>query len=382
MQNATDRFVHWMTQEALPLWSQAAMIPQLPAGISATYETLHADGSPNLAANMRVRVQARQMFVFCRAEKMGWMQGAEPLVRGMDAFIGRYAVTDCRSDGYVHLLSPSFEIRDAKRDLYDHAFFTLAYAAIYSTFDDKAALRKAKKIVEWLDEEWAHPAGGWKEGDYAAPWRRQNPHMHLLETFLFLYEASGKDYWAGKAQQVFRLFEQHFFCPKQGVLLEYFADDWALAPGEPGAIVEPGHMLEWVWLLRWYQKLLAVDTSDYCNRLFSRALEIGLDADGVIYDEVTADGQIIKATKRLWPMTELIKAAVAQARVGVPGAEAVLEKGIEDLFRFYLNVPTPGLYLDKLDAQNTVADSAAPASTLYHLIVAAIEASQWAKERA
>ncbi len=352
------------------------MMPNLAPGLAATYESLSASGAPNVTSNLRVRVQARQMFVFCRAQKLGWMSSAEPLVRGMDAFIGRYAVSECRSDGYVHLLKPDFSIADGKKDLYDHAFFTLAYGAVFSTYADKAALYKANKIVEWLDEDWAHPAGGWREGDYAAPWRRQNPHMHLLETFLFLYEASGQAIWAERAKSVYTLFERHFFDAKHQVLLEYFNDDWTPAPGKDGAVVEPGHMLEWVWLLRWYQKLLGVDTSSYADALYQRALAIGLDADGVIFDEVGLDGRPIKATKRLWPMTELIKAAVAQARVGDRQAPAVLERGIESLFRFYLNTPVSGLYGDKLGEDNSLADGTAPASTLYHLIVAAIEAHQ------
>jgi mannose-6-phosphate isomerase len=308
---------------------------------------------------------------------MGWAQDVEPLVRGMAEFIGHYGVTECRSDGYVHLLKPDLTIADAKKDLYDHAFFTLAYAAVYDTFGDKAAHRKARRIVQWVDEEWQHPEGGWREGDYAAPLRRQNPHMHWLETFLFLYEASGKDEWAQRAQRVFKLFERHFYDAQSQVLLEFFNEDWSLAPGAAGEAIEPGHMLEWVWLLRWYERLLGHDTSHYANALWHKALAIGLDADGLVYDQVTADGRVTAHTKRLWPMTELIKAGVSQARVGVVGAEAIAQKGLEDLQRYYLTSAVSGVYLDKLGAANEVIDDGAPASTLYHLMGAAIEAHNY-----
>ncbi|RYZ96896.1 MAG: mannose-6-phosphate isomerase [Moraxellaceae bacterium] len=372
----------WLTQQALPRYRSQALIPHLPNGMWATYEALKADGAPNQALNLRVRVQARQIFVYCRAQKMGWADNVEPMVRGMAEFIGHYGVTQCRSDGYVHLLKPDLNIADSKKDLYDHAFFTLAYAAIYDTFADKAAHRKARRIIQWVDEEWTHPNGGWQEGDYSAPWRRQNPHMHWLETFLFLYEATGKLEWAERARRAFGLFEQYFYAPQSQVLLEFFNEDWSVAPGAIGEAVEPGHMLEWVWLLRWYERLFNEDTSTYANALWHKALAIGLDAEGLVYDQVTADGRVTEATKRLWPMTELIKAGVSQARAGVAGAEAVAAKALADLKRYYLNTPVPGVYLDKLGAANEVVDDGAPASTLYHLIGAAIEAHNYVNTKA
>lgn len=381
MRNETQQLVRWLTEQALPRYRTQASLPGLPAGMWASFEALKADGEPNPALPLRVRVQARQIFVYCRAQKMGWAEGVEPMVRGMAEFIGHYAVTECRSDGYVHLLKPDLSIADSKKDLYDHAFFTLAYAAIYDTFGDKNAHRKASRIIKWVEKEWPHPAGGWQEGDYQAPWRRQNPHMHWLETFLFLYEASGKEKWAVRAKQVFALFEQHFYDAKHQVLLEFFNPDWSVAAGAVGEAVEPGHMFEWVWLLRWYERLLGEDTSSYANALWHKALAIGLDAEGLVYDQVTADGSVTEATKRLWPMTELIKAGVSQARAGVAGAEAVATKGLADLRRFYLSTPVPGVYLDKLGAANEVVDDGAPASTLYHLIGAAIEAHNYVNSR-
>ncbi|HMW71121.1 MAG TPA: AGE family epimerase/isomerase [Cellvibrionaceae bacterium] len=377
MRNETQQLVRWLTEQVLPRYRTHASIPGLPAGMWASFEALKANGEPNPALNLRVRVQARQIFVYCRAQKMGWASDVEPMVRGLAEFIGHYAVTECRSDGYVHLLKPDFSLADSKKDLYDHAFFTLAYGAIYDTFGDKNAHRKARRIIKWVNKEWAAANGGWQEGDYSAPWRRQNPHMHWLETFLFLYEASGKIEWAERAKTVFALFKQHFYEPKAQVLLEFFDSDWSVAPGAIGEAVEPGHMLEWVWLLRWYERLMDEDTSHYANALWHKALAIGLDSEGLVYDQVTADGRVTEATKRLWPMTELIKAGVSQARAGVEGAEAVAAKAIADLQRFYLTTAVPGIYLDKLGAANEVVDDGAPASTLYHLIGAAIEAQNY-----
>ena len=42
---------------------------------------------------------------------------------------------------------------------------------------------------------------------------------------------------------------------------EYFTDDWSRAPGEDGRIVEPGHQMEWAWILNSARKLLGIDTA-------------------------------------------------------------------------------------------------------------------------
>ncbi|MEY4588447.1 MAG: hypothetical protein RL497_523, partial [Pseudomonadota bacterium] len=72
MRVATERLVDWLTHQALPRYRQQALLPGLGGGMVGSYEALKADGSPNAGLNLRVRVQARQIFVYCRAQKMGW----------------------------------------------------------------------------------------------------------------------------------------------------------------------------------------------------------------------------------------------------------------------------------------------------------------------
>ncbi len=62
-----------------------------------------------------------------------------------------------------------------------------------------------------------------------------------------------------------------------------------------------------------------------------------------------------------------------QIRAGNPNAEAIAIKGVDDLFTYYLCASTPGSYVDQRGADDEVVVDVAPASTLYHLIVAAVE---------
>jgi mannose-6-phosphate isomerase len=160
-------------------------------------------------------------------------------------------------------------------------------------------------------------------------------------------------------------------------------------------------MFEWIWLLRWYQKLSEVPVDLYCDALYRKAMEIGCDSSTfLVFDEVTADGAVINGSKRLWPITELIKASLAQA-IAHPERAAEYEnnaaKGINTLFRFYLDsnvtgsvLPAvlraedditervvgnySGRYIDQLGADNSVVAGHSAASTLYHIAMAAIVA--------
>lgn len=372
----SQRFTAWLQNSALPFWSQQGINPQT----GAVYEKFNADHQPDLGAVFRSRVQARQIFVFAAAYQQGWLPGALPVVAGIQHFLNRHAKKDSSDAGYVHSLTAAGEQLDQKLDAYDFAFFLLSCAYRYQSFSDLQALDQANKLLQQIEHQFRSVPGGWMEGDYSSPYRRQNPHMHLFEAFLALYQVTKDGKWLAKAGQIYTLFETVFFRADQGVLLEYFTDQWLPLPGPQGQIVEPGHMFEWVWLLRWYQQLTGTPVDYYCETLYQNGLKLGLEAStGLIYDEVVPGQEPLKKTKRLWPLTELIKASLAQAKASSEPeyqlkAEQQAAFTIDLLFRFYLPANVTGLYVDQLDANNQVCVADAPASTLYHLMVAGLEA--------
>ncbi len=372
----SQRFTAWLQNSALPFWSQQGINPQT----GAVYEKFNADHQPDLGAVFRSRVQARQIFVFAAAYQQGWLPDALPVVAGIQHFLNRHAKKDSSDAGYVHSLTVAGEQLDQKLDAYDFAFFLLSCAYRYQSFSDLQALDQANKLLQQIEHQFRSVPGGWMEGDYSSPYRRQNPHMHLFEAFLALYQVTKDGKWLAKAGQIYTLFETVFFRADQGVLLEYFTDQWQPLPGPQGQIVEPGHMFEWVWLLRWYQQLTGTPVDYYCETLYQNGLKLGLEAStGLIYDEVVPGQEPLKKTKRLWPLTELIKASLAQAKASSEPqyqlkAEQQAAFTIDLLFRFYLPANVTGLYVDQLDANNQVCVADAPASTLYHLMVAGLEA--------
>lgn len=370
---AIDKYTHWLRNYSLPLWTTQGIDK-----LGASYEQLLASGAPDLACNKRVRVQARQMFVFAAAHQEGWIDNGMELVANLDKFVSKHAAVTNQAL-YAHLLDCDNNIIDAHFDLYDIAFFLLAFAWRYQVFNDLNALAKANQVLSQIDKHLKDFPGGWKEGDYQSDYRRQNPHMHLFEAFLTLYQVSKDGKWLAKAGEIYCLFETRFFAQKHGVLLEFFTDNWEPLSNDKGKIIEPGHMLEWVWLLRQYQKYTGAPVDGYCNILYKNALTLGLDENkNLLFDEVDLNGKPLKPTKRCWPMTEWIKASLAQAEATAqPSYIDDAEKALNSLMQHFCMDGLHGQHIDQLNLSNKVIVDKAPASTLYHLILAGLEAQKF-----
>lgn len=371
MANNLTSLVHWLENQAIPFWSSQGIDEY-----GASYERFTQDGQPDLTANRRVRVQTRQMFVFAAAQKAGWLNNGIELVSGLEHYLNQFARNNTNHH-YVHLLDANHQIVNSHQDLYDVAFLLLAYGWRYHVFNDLNALNSANELLSQIDNRLKAYPGGWGEGDYNSDFRRQNPHMHLFEAFLTLYKFTQSGKWLAKAGEMYCLFETRFLDHKTGVLLEYFTDDWQPAPCDKGKVVEPGHMMEWVWLLRQYQKYTQTPVDKICDTLYHNAIKLGLDKSGeLLVDEINIENNVTSGQKRCWPMTEWLKASLEQARVKGSleyNYFADAEKAATGLMKHFIRDAEQGRYIDQLDANNQVINHTAPASTLYHLVMAGLE---------
>ena len=196
---ASEKFRTWTIEQALPFWSNNGIDP-LTGG---SHERLLTDGTPDLHTEKRVRVQCRQIFSFCAATELQWMQGGLATVNGIVDYLNRFAINPDASCTFSHLLDCNNALLDSKQDLYDMAFFFLAAAYRYKVFNDLNGLAQADALLAHIEHSLKQAPGGWMEGNYQAPVRRQNPHMHLFEAFMALYEATHNGKWLAKAGEIF-----------------------------------------------------------------------------------------------------------------------------------------------------------------------------------
>lgn len=364
--NAAKRYLDWVRGLALPFWASAGW----DAERGGFYEALGHDGRP-VPGPRRVRVQSRQIHAFAEAEALGWLPGGRVLADRGFAYVRARACPDGGARGCVHILDEEGRVIDATRDLYDQAFLLLACASLW---DEPLARDLAGRTLGFLDRDLA-ATEGYRERDAGASLRRQNPHMHLFEALLALYEASNDEAFLERAAAIHRLFETRFLDRTRGVVREFFNDDLSPAPGGAGVAIEPGHGAEWVFLLDWFGAARGVDTSADQRLLFAQA-RASADAAGFLPDVAGADG-----ARRLWPQTEYLRAALLLARAGDASAAAVAPALVDALFESYLDHEIDGLWIDRFDGAGRPIAKDTPASILYHLMSAAREAQRFLESR-
>jgi mannose-6-phosphate isomerase len=160
------------------------------------------------------------------------------------------------------------------------------------------------------------------------------------------------------------------------VLLEHFAEDWSTHPDAALVdVVEPGHHLEWVWLLAEYEQLAGIELEASRAALYGFAVAHGLSADGLVHDELASDGSVRKRSHRVWPHTEAIKAAGTRHADGDTAAAALAEGMVDVLLGRFLDRPFVGGWIDHISAEGAPLVDYVPASSLYHLMFAASDAS-------
>lgn len=355
----------WAFQHALPLWGSAGL-DDVHGGF---HEELTLDGRPADLAFKRTRVTCRQIYVFSHAAMLGWREGVALSQRGYEYLIGKAWLGDGR---WAKRLTREGAVLDDSVDLYDFAFALFALAWRYRLTRDADALTRAHQTLDFIH---AHLRAG--EGFlHALPAdgpRLQNPHMHLLEASLAMFEASAEERFLDQADEIVALFRKRFF---DGVTLaEYFTPDLARVGGEEGRRIEPGHQFEWAWILAQYQRLRGLDVSAEASALADFAERHGVDAQTqATYDEVRDDGAPLKRTSRTWPNTERLKAHLAlfelTGRDPRPGAASAARV----LLDRYLAVNPRGSWIDQFDAHARPLAKTAPTSTLYHLFLAFAEA--------
>jgi len=365
------RYVDWV-RTTLPFWQERSLDP----ATGLFRERLRLDGTPDAACDLRVRTHMRQAYVFAHAAVLGLLPRAPALAAAGTAMasIRARAWGTGGVPGWAHRLAPDGGVADPRRDLYDHAFALHALAWMAEATGEAAYRRWADETLAAIDVLMAAPAGGWAESDRHELPRRQNPHMHLLEACLALYETGGEPRHLARAAEIVALFRTRFFDEEIGTLREFFGPRWETGEAWRSDRLDPGHMMEWVWLLRRYERASGQPVARHAALLFGAAEHIGTTQGGFLLDEVDPTGRPVSDGCRLWPQTEYLKACLVE--FGASGDRGFLTKGdamAGRMLEVYLDRPRPGLWIDRFDLAGRPAADRVPAGILYHLLAPVVE---------
>jgi mannose/cellobiose epimerase-like protein (N-acyl-D-glucosamine 2-epimerase family) len=358
----------YLAAQALPFWSTQGAYPN-----GCFVEHLDLAGRPVDPGFTRVRVQARQIYVFSHAQVAGIFDASELGARTIDFFLRAAWLGPDR--GWAKLIRRDGTLIDASSDLYDISFALFALAWRYRVAPDPRLLAIAHATFDFLDRAMAHPTGGFHNDAAQSLPRLQNPHMHLAEAMNAWFEASGDARFLVAAGALIDLLEARFCDPQTGALGEFFNADWTLVEEPPGEIVEPGHQFEWAWIIGQYGQFSGVPRPALMGRLIGSALRHGFDeATGLTIDQVGRDGAPLAAGHRLWPQTEALKANLAAAELLRKPATARIAKILDAILdRFLAPGPVPGTWIDHYRPDGSLMVDKVPATSLYHVTLAFLE---------
>ena len=358
----------WLFTAALPLWSSAGLDRD-----GGFFERLDVTGAP-IREGRRLRVAARQVYVFGAALRLGWAGPCEEVIAHGMSHLRRVGLD---GDGLLHArIDVDGRIVTPGPDLYDQAFWLLALSEEARVFDAAASEHEALAVLDAMNRRMRHPARGYEESDRRILPLRSNPHMHLLEAAMSWVAVGRSDRWRALGDAIVDLCLERFRDPESGALLEYFDGDWMPARDPERDVVEPGHLFEWSWLLWRWGETTGRDCRSVALGFADLARRHGVDPDrGVAIDGLDTRLRPRARGARLWPQTERMKAAVAH--LAMTGDTATAEREATAAWgalRRYFDAAVPGSWVDRMTENGTLIAEPAPASSLYHIVCALAEA--------
>lgn len=322
-------------------------------------------------------VVGRQLFFFSHAYRLT----AEPVYRNCAHRLFEDLVNnfwDESNGGWYFSLASDNGLSDTTKDLYCHAFIMFGLAHYLAVFNDDKALQWISRTNEVVFDRFALP-GGWFAPAATRDWTllgstlEQNPHMHLLEAYLSIYKATKDDAYLRCATRIMSIYTEMLRTSDRRKVLEHL-DERGQASGEKGTLIQPGHLYEWYWLVREYAEITGLAAfKSACAPIMEWADRRCLDVDaGGIFDLVDTSANIISHRKRIWPMTERIKALTALVReTPTERSREALVGSITLFLEKYCG--SDGSWHEYLNRNLEPDCDDMPLSTPYHVAMAALE---------
>lgn len=343
------------------------------------HERLGPDGQP-LDMPKRLLTQCRQLLVYSQEDEAYTGEAQSPYRAKIDEafqFI-KDKYHNPKTGGSIFSINKDGSVADPKYDLYGHAFILLGSAAYYKATENRDALELAKTTFNFVKDKFKlpnHPGYAEALDDDLNPipeMRRQNPHMHMMEACIYMYEASGDQDYLDMAGEMLELFFDKLLDKESQTLGEFFADDLSVHQTE-GHKVEAGHHAEWVWLLKRYQEVSGSQVPRIeatMDSLFTWVKTHGIDPEyGGVFNEQDREGKIINESKRIWPNLETVRAAAIMTSSDQhrDDANRIIEETTGLLREHYIDANT-GVWNEYLNRELEPTTDYRPGTTPYHIV--------------
>lgn len=235
--------------------------------------------------------------------------------------------------GFYWMVNRDGSVADASKLTYGESFGIYSMSAYAITYGVKEALEYAEKTFDLLqvyaadtryggyyeniEPDWTVSPGGAWAGDR----KSLDIHMHLMEAFTTLYEASGKEIHKRKLQESIGIIMDHMVNEEIGYGFNQFDLQFRQIPAininrtwnaeretnetvaQPTDTTSYGHNVELSWLMNYaYQMLGEADSQEpILRKLLDHSLKYGYDYEyGGVYRDGIADQGVLVTDKEWW----------------------------------------------------------------------------------
>ncbi|MFP4501760.1 MAG: AGE family epimerase/isomerase [Candidatus Hydrogenedentota bacterium] len=338
LNDALKEVENHLLNELVPFW--------LTHGVDADYggflTYFDAQGNPTGETDKTLVCQTRCIYSFASAHRanLGDGQFLERAHQGVDFLIDHF--WDNEHTGWHWVCAQDGTPLNRLKLMYGQSFAMYALSEYAMASGDHRAIEMAEEtyevitrlaldkehggFYEFLEEDWRPRPGGRKGGDR----KSLDVHMHLMEAFTNLYEATGHEQYKEDVQYMLDLLFEHMIHPEHGTGIAQFSLDWTPlraiifenvwgsdrdaeeGEGRPLDNTSYGHNVEFGWLLKHAIDICGLDLDDYrlrIQRLYDHCLKYGIDwENGGAFCEGPHEGPARERNKEFWQQAETLVA--------------------------------------------------------------------------
>lgn len=344
--------------ELLPFWTTRGVDEQY--GGFLTY--LDKNGNPTGETLKTLVCQTRMIYTYSSAYRaqVADARFLEIARQGVDFLIQHF--WDEEHTGWHWTCQQDGTPLDRSKIMYGQSFAIYALSEFAMASGDRRALEMAEETWRSIRVNAADILNGGFGEFFEADWSPKQPgvyggdrksldvHMHLMEAFTNLYEATGEERHRRDTCNVIDLLFKRMLHPGYYTGIAQFAFDWTPLrailfknvwgsdrdvddqEGRPLNNTSFGHNVEFAWLLNHSIRILGLDVARYkepMRNIFDHCAKYGIDWErGGVYCEGPNDGPARERNKEFWQQ--------AEALVGL--LDACLLFGADKYFDAYENV--------------------------------------------
>lgn len=329
---------HHLEDELLPFWVKRCWDKEA-GGFITQYDS---DGNLSDCNEKPMLAHMRTLYSLSLAVRYGHDKDgciAKLAKQGLEYALSVY--WDNVYGGFYWMLDRKGQVINNKKIVYGQSFAIYALSTYAKTFHDVRALSYAEKCFDLLQiyasetskggywemftRDWRLCDGGSEGGDR----KTLDVHMHLMEAYTALFEASGKDIHRRKLEEVIDILTNTMLDKQYKTGIPQFDKDWHVMPQIKFNVVwgmdrfdkagaKPhsdnmsyGHNVELFWLLTDALGILAKPVEPYEETfriVLDNTVKYGIDWKyGGVYVEGAADGHAVyDNAKEFWQQAELL----------------------------------------------------------------------------